>query len=152
MDKKLKLRNRPLSVTVLWFFGTVLAFTTTASGQTAVRQPAPPPHQADPDWPTRSEAHPWGAMSAVTIDAEDNVWSFNRGRMPVQVFTPDGRLIRAWGADRFKAPHYIRIDSEGNVWTSDAHHHVVEKFTPKGDLLLTLGVPGEAGGWRGRAT
>ncbi len=145
LGRKLKLRNRPLSTAVLWFFGTVLAFTTNGSGQTTVHQPTPPPHRVDPDWPARSEAHPWGAMSAIAIDAEDNVWSFNRGRMPVQVFAPDGRLIRAWGADRFKAPHYIRIDSEGNVWTSDAHHHVVEKFTPEGDLLLTLGVPGEPG-------
>jgi hypothetical protein len=65
--------------------------------------------------------------------------------VPVQVFSPEGKLIRAWGKGQFREPHQVRIDRKGNVWLVDSGLHVVKKYTPEGKLLLTLGTPGEPG-------
>jgi DNA-binding beta-propeller fold protein YncE len=65
--------------------------------------------------------------------------------VPVQVYTPEGELVRSWGRGQFAGVHSIRFDAEGNVWIADFQRHVVEKFTPEGKLLLTLGTPGESG-------
>lgn len=102
-------------------------------------------YRVDPAWPARPLTYEWGGVSAVTVDTRDRVWSFNRGRVPVQVFSPDGTLVEAWGEGLFKAPHGLRLDREGNVWVTDADLHIVQKFTPKGKLLLTLGTRGEPG-------
>src|SRR5689334_4154667 len=51
----------------------------------------------------------WGAMSSVAVGPDGNVWTFNRGKVPVQVFTPDGRLVKSWGEGMFKNPHTIRF-------------------------------------------
>jgi len=102
-------------------------------------------YQVDPSWPVRPLQHKWGGVSAIAVDPQDRVWVFNRGRMPVQVFSSEGRLLDAWGEGLFKAAHGLRLDREGNVWVTDAHAHTVQEFTPKGKLLLTLGTPDEPG-------
>ncbi len=73
------------------------------------------------------------------------MWTFNRGDVPVQVYSPDGKLIRAWGKGQFREPHQVRIDRKGNVWLVDSGLHVVRKYTAAGVLQLTLGTLGEPG-------
>jgi len=102
-------------------------------------------YQVDPSWPVRPLQHKWGGVSAIAVDPQDRVWVFNRGRMPVQVFSSEGRLLDAWGEGLFKAAHGLRLDREGNVWVTDAHAHIVQEFTAKGKILLTLGTPDEPG-------
>lgn len=99
----------------------------------------------DHDWPHADCREHWGAMSGLTIDAQDRIWTLNRGEVPVQVFDRQGQLLAAWGQGRFTRPHQIRIDPEGAIWIVDAGSHLVQKFTEQGDLLLTLGTAGVAG-------
>jgi DNA-binding beta-propeller fold protein YncE len=102
-------------------------------------------YRVDSRWPSRTGELAWGEMPGVCVDAHDQVWTFNRGETPVQVYDNAGRLVRAWGQGQVGKAHSVRIDPAGFVWLSDIGLHVVRKFTPEGELLLTLGTPGEPG-------
>src|SRR5580658_4996729 len=58
-------------------------------------------YKADPGWPReRPPGGEWTApMSSVALGPDGNVWTFNRGKIPVQVYTPDGRLVKYWGQE-----------------------------------------------------
>ena len=48
-------------------------------------------YKADPNWPKeKPPGGEWGAMSSVAIGPDRNIWTLNRGKIPVQVFTPEG--------------------------------------------------------------
>lgn len=131
-----------------------------AIGSIALAQPAAPAHpypriddtlgyKADPAWP--KEKPPAGGewisfMSSVAIGPDGNVWTFNRGKIPVQVYTQDGRLVKYWGQDGlFKNPHTIRFDNAGNLWIADTGTQTVRKLTADGKVLMTIGTPDQAG-------
>ena len=100
----------------------------------------------DPDWPQRpDELGPRGAIAGVEVDGDDQVWAVERTEVPVQVYSPEGKLVRSWGQGKLKGAHTLRFDPEGNVWVSDFSLHVLRKFTPEGELLMTLGMLGKAG-------
>jgi len=69
-----------------------------------------------PNWPLEKPAGgEWtAAMSSVAIAPDGNVWTFNRGRIPVQVYSPEGKLVKFWGEGMFKNPHTVRFDNAGN--------------------------------------
>ena len=102
-------------------------------------------YEVDPKWPERPEQYEWAAMSGLAVDADDNIWTFNRAKPPIQVYTPAGKLVRAWGDDTIHAAHHIKIDQHGNVWVADIGLHIVRKFSPGGEVLLTIGTPGKRG-------
>jgi hypothetical protein len=62
-------------------------------------------------------------MTFRRLFASGNIWTLNRGNIPVQIYRPDGTLVRMWGRmwgqDVFKSPHQIRFDKDGNVWAAD---------------------------------
>ncbi len=99
----------------------------------------------DPAWPQHADLPAWGEMPGIAVDRHDHVWTFNRGALPVQVFTPDGKVVRTWGQGVIEKAHHIRVDHDSNIWITDIGLHVVRQFTPEGELLRTLGTPGEAG-------
>ena len=104
--------------------------------------------------------------TAVAVDAEDNVYVFNRGVQPILVFDPDGNVINMWGNDNppdkvriltdpygnksmfwdtwFSRPHAITIDHEGNVWLVDDTGHQINKMSPDGKYLMQIGDGKEA--------
>jgi len=88
-----------------------------------------------------------GRVSAVTSDAQGDVYVFHRGKKApaVVVFNHDGKYLRSWGKNFFGNPHGIRVDKDGNVWCVDNGNHQVYKFTREGKLLLTLGTKGVTG-------
>jgi NHL repeat len=96
-------------------------------------------------WPERHKDMKWGAVAGIAIGPMEQIWTFNRGAVPVQVYTAEGALVRSWGQGHFREPHQVRIDRKGLVWLVDSGSHVVQQFTPDGELLLTLGTPGEPG-------
>jgi hypothetical protein len=102
-------------------------------------------YEVDADWPQRPAAFAWEAVSGVYVDRDDNVWMFHRGTPPVQVYSPEGKLIRAWGEEFVKTAHHLKIDHEGFVWLADIGHHVVRKCTPNGQVVMTLGTVDEPG-------
>jgi DNA-binding beta-propeller fold protein YncE len=101
--------------------------------------------EADMRWPEKPADFKWVEFHGVAVDPKDNVYCFTRGTPPVQVYTSEGKFVRAWGEGLFKAAHSIKADSEGNVWVTDIEHQTVRKFSPEGKLLLTLGTPEKAG-------
>jgi DNA-binding beta-propeller fold protein YncE len=104
-------------------------------------------YKADPGWPKqKAPGGEWGAMSSVAIGPDRNIWTLNRGKIPVQVFTPEGALVKYWGQDGlFSNPHTIRFDKAGNLWIVDTGTQTVRKFTLDGKVLMTIGTPHVAG-------
>jgi len=84
-----------------------------------------------------------GAMSAVAIDKQDNVYILHRGEPPLLAFDAEGKFLRGWGTGLFKVPHGLRIDRDGHLWTTDNGNHVLRQFDAEGKLLKTLGVEGQ---------
>jgi len=103
--------------------------------------------KVDASWP--GEKPPGGewtaAMSSVALAPDGNVWTFNRGKLPVQVYSPDGKLVKAWGAGMFKNPHTVRFDNNGTLWVIDTASQTVRSFTQDGKVLMTLGTLDQAG-------
>ena len=146
--------------------GAFCALLIAVSARAAGLAPAmPPPHDpnAYPDFGYHVDegwAKPgrkWGGVSAVDMDRDGkSVWVFDRcgspdggcatsKLAPVMEFDATGRLVRNWGAGRFRYPHGIFVDRDDDIWTADglakdgAAGEVVRKWTPGGKLLMTLG-------------
>ena len=130
---------------------------------------------------TRYEPVPyWGKLphgiwmqeaTAVAVDSRDRVYVFNRGNMPVLVFSPEGELLDMWGNEtpwsgtkliedayggsaqawpgsRWRRAHSIRTDADDNLWLVDVLGHTITKTDGKGNELMRLGsgVPAPAQG------
>jgi len=104
-----------------------------------------PHYEVDSSWPQRPPDMPWGDVPGIAVDPRDRVWVFTRTNPPVQVFTADGKFVRAWGEGVVSNAHHLKIDRDGNVWLSDVGWHVVRKCTPEGKVLLTIGTLGKRG-------
>jgi len=104
-----------------------------------------PWYEVDASWPQRPANMPWSDVPGIFVDKQDQVWVFTRTNPPVQVYTADGKFVRAWGEDFIGTAHQIKIDHGGNVWLADVKLHVVRKCTPEGKVLMTLGTPDEKG-------
>ena len=83
----------------------------------------------------------FGRVSAVAVDAANEVYVFHRGPKadPIIVFDRQGRYLRSWGRGVFGNAHALRVDPDGHIWITDNGDHQVMKFTREGRLLLTLG-------------
>jgi len=104
-----------------------------------------PWYEVDRKWPQRPEQFAWAAMPGIAVDKDDNVWTFTRAKPPVQVYSREGKLVRAWGDNFIGSAHHIKLDRDGNVWIADIDLHVVRKCSPTGEIMLTLGTPGKRG-------
>ena len=105
-------------------------------------------YKVDPTWPKeKPPGGEWAAMSSVAVAPDGNVWTFNRGKIPVQVYSPDGNLVKYWAGEpgTFRNPHTVRFDNAGGLWLVDSRTHTVRKFTSDGKVLLTVGTPDESG-------
>jgi DNA-binding beta-propeller fold protein YncE len=97
---------------------------------------------ADACWAQLPPGQRWGEAVGVAVGAEDRVYVFNRGEIPVMVFAPDGVFLSSWGKGLFRRPHGIAVGPDGAIYCTDDYDHTVKKFTPDGRLLLTLGTSG----------
>jgi len=130
----------------MWFFLAAIAVTARAGEPNYPPRPTVIEYAVDPAWPKRpAEFGPRAAVPSIAVDRQDRVWCLERGKVPVQVYTVQGDLVKHWGQGAFRGPHSLRFDPEGNVWITDFLDHVVKKLTPEGKLLLTLGTPGKPG-------
>src|SRR5688572_30514335 len=78
-------------------------------------------YKVESSWPL--EKPPGGewsaAMSSVAVAPDGNVWTFNRGKIPIQVYSPQGKLVKYWGEGLFKNAHTVRFDNTGSLWIVD---------------------------------
>ena len=70
---------------------------------------------------TMPEGMKFGRVSAVTTDAQNNVYVFKRDPKTDQivVFDSQGTYLRSWGKGMFARPHGLRVDHEGNIWAAN---------------------------------
>ena len=84
-----------------------------------------------------------GDVAGLAVDAEDNLFLFNRGKDPIIVLDPLGNFKTAWGANLFQNPHGAHIGPDNCIYLTDSGDHTVRKFTLDGKFLLEIGIPGK---------
>src|SRR5262245_30864294 len=126
MQMSLKARFSLIGISMLLVSGVALA-----QPQHAVPYPRTDNaagYKVDASWPLeKPPGGEWAAMSSVAVGPDGNVWTFNRGKIPVQVYTPEGKLVKSWGEGIFKNPHTIRFDKSGDLWVTDTQSQTVRK-------------------------
>ena len=87
----------------------------------------------------------WGfrEVAAVGVDANDNVYAFNRGEHPMIVFDKDGNFLRSWGEGVFPRAHGITMGPDDTIFCTDDGDHTVRKCRLDGTVLMTLGISGQ---------
>ena len=139
---------------LLWFTGLVVSLPiATLTAQTKLVPPGvdyprvnlTSGYRLAPDWPRQRSDYAWEAMAGIAVDTRGFIWTLNRGEMPVQVYSPEGKLIRQWGSGLFQSPHQLSIGPRGHIWIADSHNHAVYQFASDGTKLMTLGIPGKFG-------
>ena len=96
------------------------------------------------DWGNLPEGATYKEATAVDVDANDNVYVFNRGTHPMIVFDTEGNVQRTWGHGVFNNPHGVTVGPDGNLWCVDNGDHTVRQMSPDGKVLMTIGTPGAA--------
>jgi streptogramin lyase len=99
------------------------------------------------NWAQLPPGTEWGVMTAVGVDAQGNVFAFQRSEptSKVMVFDLHGKYLRTWGEGAFTYPHGLRVLRDGLVWIADRQMQQVLKYDPDGKLLMSLGQKGVAG-------
>jgi DNA-binding beta-propeller fold protein YncE len=82
-------------------------------------------------------------VASVGVDANDNVYAFNRGEHPMIIFDKDGNFLRSWGEGVFPRAHGITMAPDDTMFCTDDGDHTVRKCTLDGNVLFTLGVSGQ---------
>ena len=98
------------------------------------------------DWGDLPEGWSYKEATSVAVDANDNVYVFNRGDHPVIVFDRNGTVINWWGEGIFTSAHGAAIGPDDSLYCIDAADHTVRKFTFDGKLLMTIGEKGRGSG------
>ncbi len=119
------------------------ALVLTAAGLDGV---PPLPHKLVPNWAQLPDGWNFGEASGVSVDANDNVWVFNRGAHPVIQLDKSGRFLRAWKEVPVISSHGIKVDPSGNVWLVDVKGHSLLKFTAAGRLQMVIANAGRGPG------
>jgi hypothetical protein len=110
-------------------------------------------------WAQVPNGHEWGALIAVEVDNDDNIYAFHRCSVsgcpgsdvpPLLKFDKSGKYLMSWGKGMLVWPHGLEIDHEGNIWITDGHSdsgrgQQILKLSPEGDILMTIGMAGEDG-------
>ena len=118
---------------------------------------APNPYHLVNDW--AHTPRPLAATNNVYVDAKDNVWVFDRCEdqgcagskvAPIWEFSPDGKVIKNFGAGMFVFPHQVVASRDGSIWVVDGQAKdgkgmQVTKLSPDGKVLMTLGKAGAGG-------
>jgi len=82
-------------------------------------------------------------VGGVGVDAQDNVYVFNRGAHPMMVFDRDGNFLRSWGEGTYPRAHGVTMGPDETMFCTDDGDHTVRKCTLDGKVLLTLGTSGQ---------
>jgi hypothetical protein len=169
-----------LAVVVVLLVWVILRLSTPVSGQAASEQ-APhigegglPQFERDLAWPKVPAKWKVGHVSAVSFDADDNVWILTRPHTlppqfqamaapPVMEFDNAGNFIQGWGGESgpgYQWPsneHGLHVDYQGFVWivgNADGksnnpanlpNDNQILKFTKAGKFVMAIGKSGQTG-------
>ncbi|QDU30567.1 NHL repeat protein [Anatilimnocola aggregata] len=83
---------------------------------------------------------------AICIDADNLLYIVDKTPR-IQVFTPDGKLVRTWQTPEFQfgKPCGLSFDLEGNLLVADTHYYRILTYTKEGKLLAEKTIGGERG-------
>ena len=108
----------------------------------------------------------WAFAHAVRIDANDNIWTVDKGSNMIIRMNPEGRVVWVFGRKaesssegarpierenppappqdgRFREPTDVAFDSRGNIYISDGYiNSRVAKYDMNGDWVKSWGEPG----------
>lgn len=87
----------------------------------------------------------------VSIGPDGLLYVVDGGNFRVQVYQPDGKFLRVFGAigrqgGQFSRPKEVAIGPDGNVYVVDSAFGNFQIFTPEGQLLLSVGSRSERDG------
>jgi sugar lactone lactonase YvrE len=87
----------------------------------------------------------------VSVDKDGQVYVVDTGGFRVQIYSPEGELIRSLGGQgtglgKFARPKGISVDREGRFYVVDAATQSIQLFDPQGHLLMYFGDPSIPGG------
>lgn len=87
------------------------------------------------------------APTNVALDRKGMIYVSDTWNYRVQIFTPEGKFVRTFGAqgDRpgeFIRPKGIAVDSENHVYVADAEFNNFQILTAEGQPLLAIGTLG----------
>jgi streptogramin lyase len=130
--------------------------TTRAQAAPCVNE-APNPYHMVNNW--AHTIRPWASTNNVYVDGQDHIWVFDRcedggcvgSKMaPIWELSPDGDVVRNFGAGMFVNPHQVVVDRDRNIWLVDGQANdgkgmQVTKLSPDGKVLMTLGKAGQGG-------
>lgn len=94
-----------------------------------------------------SEDHNLFQPTNIAAGPNGHLYVSDTGNFRVQEFTPDGELVRSYGAGvgtapgNFARPKGVAVDREGRVYVVDAAYDRVQIFDRQGNLLMFFGEP-----------
>jgi len=112
----------------------------------------------------------WAFAHGLAIDANDNIWTVDKGSNMVIRMNPEGRVVWVFGRKaesssedarpiehhdppllpqdgRFREPTDVAFDSQGNIYITDGYiNSRVAKYDVNGDWVMSWGEPGEGPG------
>jgi DNA-binding beta-propeller fold protein YncE len=94
------------------------------------------------NWAKLPDGWSFKEVGGVGVDAQDNVYVFNRGVHPMMVFDRDGNFLRSWGEGVFPRAHGVTMGPDETMFLTDDGDHTVRKCTLDGKVLFTLGTSG----------
>ena len=100
-------------------------------------------YEVDMDWAKLPDGWTFTDVAAVAVDADDNVYVFNRGEHPMIVFDREGNFLRSWGEGLFSRAHGLEIAPDQTLFCTDDGDHTMRHCTLDGKVLMTIGIPGK---------
>ena len=112
----------------------------------------------------------WSFAHGLRIDANDNIWTVDKGSNMVVRMDPEGRVVWVFGRKaessserarpierqnppappqdgRFREPTDVAFDSQGNIYITDGYiNSRVAKYDSNGDWVMSWGEPGSGPG------
>ncbi|XP_019618785.1 PREDICTED: uncharacterized protein LOC109465788 [Branchiostoma belcheri] len=86
-------------------------------------------------------------LRGIAVDMRTNhILVTDTVRHEVEVFRPDGSLVRRFGQGEMIGPQYITVDGEGNILVSDWRNDTVYVFDESGKFLFKFGGAGSGEG------
>src|ERR1700688_3798014 len=96
------------------------------------------------DWAQLPDGWSFKEVGAVGVDANDNLYVFNRGEHPMMVFDRTGKFLRSWGEGQYPRAHGVHMGPDESIYLTDDGGSFVRKCRIEdGKILMELGVPGK---------
>ena len=106
-------------------------------------------YEVEEGWGNLPDGWSFKECAAAGVDAQDNVYVFNRGEHPMVVFDKDGNFLRSWGEGGYPRAHGVTMGPDNSIYLTDDGDHTVRKCNLDGSVIFTLGIPGKPSAFMG---